>query len=276
MFDGIVGQKVVKACVEKVLNASLSKIESFWLHDDGKFLLGNDQPSIADLSPLSEVMQLEVMLDQIGSYELKHILAHSQRLNSDAITSIVKALCKVAMSELQSPIDPRVFSLTTIVEVAHYNMNRIRLVWSCIWNVLSDFFISIGLSENLSVAIFVKDSLAFETMEKIAREYFPFTTETEPMNFTGCVRCLITFTSSRFNSEVSLNAIAFLRSCTSKLAEVGLVCNEDRKDACSYILAGTEGGFDGHGFTTKELGALNKGAFAGTRGNEWSFDKYRR
>ncbi|GMH22707.1 hypothetical protein Nepgr_024550 [Nepenthes gracilis] len=46
---------------EKVLIASLSKIESFWLHEDGKFLLGNDQPSIADLSLLSEVMQLELL-----------------------------------------------------------------------------------------------------------------------------------------------------------------------------------------------------------------------
>ncbi|GMH25930.1 hypothetical protein Nepgr_027773 [Nepenthes gracilis] len=40
------------------------------------------------------------LLDQIGSYELNHIIAHSQRLNSDAIVSFVKALCKVAMSEL--------------------------------------------------------------------------------------------------------------------------------------------------------------------------------
>ncbi|GMH26359.1 hypothetical protein Nepgr_028202 [Nepenthes gracilis] len=274
------------------------------------------------------------LLDQIGSYELNHIFAHSQRLNSDTIVSFVKALCKVAMSELQSPTDPRVFSLTKIVEVAHYNMNRIRLVWSRIWNVLSDFFVSVGLSENLSVAIFVIDSLrqlamkflereelanykfqneffrpfvvvmqksssaeirelivwcisqmvlihvsnvksgwksmfmvftaaaaderksvvalAFETMEKIVREYFPFITETESMTFTDCVRCLITFTSSRFNSDVSLNAIAFLRFCAVKLAEVGLVCNEDRKDDYSYILAGTEGGFDGHNFTTKD------------------------
>lgn len=58
------------------------------------------------------------LLDQIGSYELNHIFAHSQRLNSEAIVSFVRALCKVAMSELQSPTDPRVFSLTKIVEIA--------------------------------------------------------------------------------------------------------------------------------------------------------------
>ncbi|CAI9104846.1 OLC1v1003623C4 [Oldenlandia corymbosa var. corymbosa] len=254
------------------------------------------------------------LLDQVGSFELNHIFAHSQRLNSEAIVAFVRALSKVSMSELQSPTDPRVFSLTKIVEVAHYNMNRIRLVWSRIWTVLSEFFVSVGLSENLSVAIFVMDSLrqlsmkflereelanynfqneflkpfvivmersnsgeirelivrcisqmvlsrvnnvksgwksvfmvftaaaaderknivllAFQTMEKIVREYFSYITETETVTFTDCVKCLITFTNSRFNSDVSLNAIAFLRFCAVKLAEGGLVC--EQKEDASY------------------------------------------
>lgn len=267
------------------------------------------------------------LLEQIGNFELNHIFAHSQRLNSEAIVAFVKALCKVSMSELQSPTDPRVFSLTKIVEVAHYNMNRIRLVWSRIWNVLSDFFVSVGLSENLSVAIFVMDSLrqlsmkflereelanynfqneflrpfvivmqksnsveirelivrclsqmilsrvdnvksgwksvfmaltaaaaderknivllAFETMEKIVREYFPYITETETVTFTDCVRCLITFTNSRFNSDVSLNAIAFLRFCAVKLAEGGLICNRENADDDSSIQVVKEAAADG-------------------------------
>ncbi|KAL9244915.1 hypothetical protein vseg_018629 [Gypsophila vaccaria] len=110
------------------------------------------------------------LLDQIGTYELNHIFAHSQSLNSEAIVSFVRALCKVSMSELQSPNDPRVFSLTKIVEIAHYNMNRIRLVWSRIWNVLSEFFVSVGLSDNLSVAIFVIDSLRQLAMKFLERE----------------------------------------------------------------------------------------------------------
>ncbi|XP_022727318.1 brefeldin A-inhibited guanine nucleotide-exchange protein 1-like isoform X2 [Durio zibethinus] len=257
------------------------------------------------------------LLDQIGNFELNHVFAHSQRLNSEAIVAFVKALCKVSISELQSPTDPRVFSLTKLVEISHYNMNRIRLVWSRMWNVLSDFFVSVGLSENLSVAIFVMDSLrqlamkflereelanynfqneflrpfvivmqksssaeirelivrcisqmvlsrvsnvksgwksvfmvftaaaaderknivllAFETMEKIVREYFPHITETEVTTFTDCVRCLIKFTNSRFNSDVSLNAIAFLRFCAVKLAEGGLVCTDKSSDDGSSV-----------------------------------------
>ncbi|XP_002514399.3 brefeldin A-inhibited guanine nucleotide-exchange protein 1 [Ricinus communis] len=267
--------------------------------------VGVNLPGPVTLEQINHFISNLNLLDQIGNFELNHVFANSQRLNSEAIVAFVKALCKVSMSELQSPTDPRVFSLTKIVEIAHYNMNRIRLVWSHIWNVLSDFFVSVGLSENLSVAIFVMDSLrqlamkflereelanynfqneflrpfaivmqksssaeirelivrcisqmvlsrvnnvksgwksvflvftaaaaderknivllAFETMEKIVREYFPYITETETTTFTDCVRCLTTFTNSRFNSDVSLNAIAFLRFCAVKLADGGLV-----------------------------------------------------
>ncbi|GMH00579.1 hypothetical protein Nepgr_002418 [Nepenthes gracilis] len=241
------------------------------------------------------------MLEQVGSAEMNRIFTRSQKLNSEAIIDFVKALCKVSMEELRSASDPRVFSLTKIVEIAHYNMNRIRLVWSSIWHVLSDFFITIGCSENLSIAIFAMDSLrqlsmkflereelanynfqnefmkpfvfvmrkssaveireliircvsqmvlsrvnnvksgwksmfmvfttaayddhknivllAFEIMEKIVRDYFPYITETETTTFTDCVNCLIAFTNSRFNKDISLSAIAFLRFCAEKLAE---------------------------------------------------------
>ncbi|KAF4363911.1 hypothetical protein G4B88_004211 [Cannabis sativa] len=270
--------------------------------------VGGSTPGLVTPVQINNFIANLNLLDQIGNFELNHVFANSQRLNSEAIVAFVKALCKVAISELQSPTDPRVFSLTKLVEIAHYNMNRIRLVWTRIWNVLSDFFVSVGLSENLSVAIFVMDSLrqlamkflereelanynfqneflrpfvivmqksssgeireliircisqmilsrvsnvksgwksvfmiftaaaaderknivllAFETMEKIVREYFPYITETEILTFTDCVKCLITFTTSRFTSDVSLNAIAFLRYCAVKLAEGALVSND--------------------------------------------------
>uniref|UniRef100_A0A6N2L5Z2 GST C-terminal domain-containing protein n=1 Tax=Salix viminalis TaxID=40686 RepID=A0A6N2L5Z2_SALVM len=46
---------------EKVLFSSLSNIESVWLKGSGRFLLGGNQPSIADLSLVCELMQLEVL-----------------------------------------------------------------------------------------------------------------------------------------------------------------------------------------------------------------------
>lgn len=94
--------------------------------------------------------------------------------------------------------------------------------------------------------------LAFETMEKIVREYFPYITETEALTFTDCVKCLITFTNSRFNSDVSLNAIAFLRFCAVKLAEGGLVCSEKSKEDDSSPRVSKENAVDGQTCTDKD------------------------
>ncbi|KAL0309160.1 UNVERIFIED_CONTAM: Brefeldin A-inhibited guanine nucleotide-exchange protein 2 [Sesamum radiatum] len=239
------------------------------------------------------------ILEQVG--EMDDIFIRSQNLNSEAIVDFFKALCKVSMDELRSTSNPRTFSSAKIIEIAHQNMNRIRLVWSKIWEVLSDFFVTIGCSENLSIAIFGIDSLrqlsmkflereelanynfqnevmkpfvivmrksgaveireliircvsqmvlsrvnnvksgwksmfmvfttaayddhknivllAFEIIEKIVRDYFPYITETETTTFTDCVNCLIAFSNSRFNKDISLNAIQFLRFCAAKLAE---------------------------------------------------------
>jgi len=46
-------------CEQKLI-ASFSTIEKMWLADNASFLLGRDQPSIADLSLVCETMQLEV------------------------------------------------------------------------------------------------------------------------------------------------------------------------------------------------------------------------
>ena len=99
------------------------------------------------------------MLEHIGSPRMNRMFTQSPRLNSEAIVDFVNELCKVSIEEIRSPTDPHVFRLNKIVEIAHYNMNHIRLIWSRIWNVLYDFFVTIGCSENLSIAIFAMDSL---------------------------------------------------------------------------------------------------------------------
>ena len=83
--------------------------------------------------------------------------------------SFVRALCAVSLEELESR-SPRVYSLAKIVECAHFNMDRIRLVWSRIWSVLSDFFVTVGLLKNLPVAMYVVDSLRQLSMKFLARD----------------------------------------------------------------------------------------------------------
>ncbi|KAL2902483.1 Glutathione S-transferase T1 [Bienertia sinuspersici] len=45
----------------QMLMKSFSTIESLWLQGDSKFLLGNDEPSLADLALVCEIMQLQII-----------------------------------------------------------------------------------------------------------------------------------------------------------------------------------------------------------------------
>ncbi len=43
-----------------------------------------------------------------------------------AVVAFVRALCTVSREELENVKAPRMFSLTCLVQVAHFNMKRIR------------------------------------------------------------------------------------------------------------------------------------------------------
>ena len=58
------------------------------------------------------------LLEQIGSSEMSKIFTRSEKLNSEGIVAFVRALCRVSLEELRSSTEPRVFSLTKIVEIA--------------------------------------------------------------------------------------------------------------------------------------------------------------
>ena len=59
-------------------------------------------------------------------YSAKMELPRSDRLGSEAIVEFVRAMCEVAREELAPVAAPRVYSLTKIVEISHFNMSRIR------------------------------------------------------------------------------------------------------------------------------------------------------
>ena len=99
---------------------------------------------------------------------IERVFINSANLDGDAVVDFVSALRSVSEHEL-SGVQPRVFSLQKIVEITYYNMGRIRLVWSRIWNILSDFFVKAGCHYNLGVSLYAVDSLrqlAMKFLEK--------------------------------------------------------------------------------------------------------------
>ncbi|OEL19939.1 Glutathione S-transferase T1 [Dichanthelium oligosanthes] len=74
-FLGLTPRPDAAKQAEKLLVQSLATIETVWLKGEAKFLLGSPQPSIADLSLVCEIMQLEVPAFLI----LVHVLGDDAR-----------------------------------------------------------------------------------------------------------------------------------------------------------------------------------------------------
>ncbi|KAI8465270.1 MAG: hypothetical protein J3K34DRAFT_525495 [Monoraphidium minutum] len=112
---------------------------------------------------------LEV-ISSVDASEIQAVYLVSARLDSDAVVAFVRALAAISQDELRDVRAPRVFSLTKIVEIAHFNMGRIRLVWGRIWAVLSEYFIAVGCHSNLAVAMYAVDSLRQLSMKFLERD----------------------------------------------------------------------------------------------------------
>lgn len=73
------------------------------------------------------------------------IFQGSSKLDGDAVVHFVRALCEVSKEELSAAGNPRMYMLQKIVEISFYNMDRIRLQWSRIWNILGEHFNKVNL-----------------------------------------------------------------------------------------------------------------------------------
>jgi Sec7-like guanine-nucleotide exchange factor len=51
---------------------------------------------------------------------------------------------QVSCEEIDSPT-PRLFSLQKLVELAHFNMDRIRMVWARIWSLMAEHFVKASI-----------------------------------------------------------------------------------------------------------------------------------
>ena len=101
--------------------------------------------STLDAKTLANIqMQIGETVSQSVIVAVDRIFSCSARLNGDAIVEFVKWLCHVSEEELSAQ-PPRMYSLKMIVEISYYNMGRIRLQWTRIWNVLGEHFNKVKL-----------------------------------------------------------------------------------------------------------------------------------
>ncbi|EXJ90692.1 hypothetical protein A1O1_03796 [Capronia coronata CBS 617.96] len=104
------------------------------------------------------------------------IFTNSSKLSSEAIIDFVRALSEVSWQEIQSSGNsdsPRTYSLQKLVEISYYNMTRVRIEWTRIWEVLGEHFNQVGCHNNTAVVFFALDSLRQLSMRFMEIEELP-------------------------------------------------------------------------------------------------------
>jgi brefeldin A-inhibited guanine nucleotide-exchange protein len=107
---------------------------------------------------------------------LDRIFTNTANLSSEAIVDFVRALSEVSWQEIQSSGDsesPRTYSLQKLVEISYYNMTRVRIEWTRIWEVLGEHFNQVGCHTNTAVVFFALDSLRQLSMRFMEIEELP-------------------------------------------------------------------------------------------------------
>ena len=151
-------------------------------------------PSKAEAARQMEEFNAEQIMGAMDAAMIERVFTTSVALDSQAIQYFVLQLCEVSKMEVavaptahhggggayrpkQDPLagdaglQPRVFSLQKLVEVADFNMAaRSRLVWANVWEVLSRHYAAVGLHENMAVAMYAIDSLRQLSMKFLAKE----------------------------------------------------------------------------------------------------------
>ncbi|RPD67347.1 hypothetical protein L226DRAFT_452320 [Lentinus tigrinus ALCF2SS1-7] len=126
------------------------------------------KPPTEELANESRSTHITVAADMV--FSLSHYLSGT------AIVDFVRALCDVSWEEIQSSglsQHPRLFSLQKLVEISYYNMNRIRLEWSNMWEILGEHFNQVCCHKNPHVGFFALDALRQLAMRFLEKEELP-------------------------------------------------------------------------------------------------------
>jgi brefeldin A-inhibited guanine nucleotide-exchange protein len=109
-------------------------------------------------------------------HAVDRIFSNTANLSHEAIVDFVRALSEVSLQEIRSSgqsESPRTYSLQKVVEISYYNMTRVRIEWSRIWEILGQHFNEVGCQSNTHVVFFALDSLRQLSMRFMEIEELP-------------------------------------------------------------------------------------------------------
>jgi brefeldin A-inhibited guanine nucleotide-exchange protein len=138
-----------------VISSSKTELEAFF----NEIRSTKQRSQNADKEVMIEKYNMERIAKEISTDEYEIIFNKTVLLDQESIVDFVKSLCEISRLELANKDSPRIFSLQKVVEVAEFNMSRIRLVWSKIWNIISEHLTEVGSNSSPVIAEKAVDSL---------------------------------------------------------------------------------------------------------------------
>jgi len=106
------------------------------------------------MQSVSEVIKANVDLNVVN-----YIYSRSNTFSLEEIKDFITCLCQISEEELKSSHGPSTYSLQKIVEVAHFNVDRVKFVWSQIWNIMKEHIIVAAIHSTKEISFFAVDSL---------------------------------------------------------------------------------------------------------------------
>ena len=125
-----------------------------------------------NLMPYEEILDLEKermkkISKEITQNDFEKIFSKTLYFDSNALTEFITSMCDIAKREFQNNSQTRIFFLQKIVEVAEINLfGRPRFNLSNIWKILSEFFVEIGISNNIE-----NSSTSIDSLRQLAMKY---------------------------------------------------------------------------------------------------------
>lgn len=116
------------------------------------------------------------------------VFTSSVDLDGSGIVDFVTALCKASENEIESLqsnenkkyLTNKPLMFQKIVDITYHNMNRIRIEWTNMWNILGPHFNKFGTHKDKEISSFVLDSLrqlSIKFLEKNELQLFQFQKE---------------------------------------------------------------------------------------------------
>lgn len=103
-----------------------------------------------------------------GRPALASIVERSTTLDGDAVVVLFRAMCAVSREELEQP-RPRMYFLTRLVEAAHANTGRIRLVWGKLWAIVGAHLVAAACHTSQGVALYAAGVLRALVLRLLGR-----------------------------------------------------------------------------------------------------------